>query len=79
MTKTVKRKAIHKVKMALYSIERNGNGFLDSDAADTLALDAIKLINTIENEYDSKNGAGAIWLNNIIKDTDKLTEMILSN
>lgn len=65
----------HKVYMALMSIERASccEGSVDLDTCNEIMADSVALSNfpAFRAVYDSKNGAGAIWLQSLIDDARK--------
>jgi hypothetical protein len=68
----------HNVFMALMSAEKSGMGkneIISVNMAESLHADANTISTMIADEYASKNGGGALWLNRQLKNGDWLAEI----
>ena len=77
-SRNVKSNVRHKIFMKLMSDERSGmakNETVPYETAKSLSDDADKITNMIENEYESKGRAGALWLDRMLKDENWLADI----
>lgn len=68
----------HNVFMALLAAEKSGMGkgeIISSDMAESLHADANTIVEMIADDYNSKQGAGALWLARQLKDGDWLARI----
>jgi len=64
--------------MALINAEKSGmgkNAAIGNDTALMLNADANTIVKMIADEYESKNGGGALWLNRQLKSENWLADI----
>ncbi len=68
MNRNARRRAKHKISLALI----NAYSGCDCDEAQEIQRDAEIMVERLEPVYDQKRGAGALWLDRKLQDTDWL-------
>lgn len=76
-SKNVRANVCHKIYMALLTEERRSQPgmALSQQQSEGISLDTETITDLIEQEYSSKGGAGALWLDRMLKDLNWLAQI----
>ena len=74
-SKKTRRQVIHKITMRLHLLNKSHLPEGDLEEAARIPQDAVKMADLIEDEYCSKNGAGAIWLDKQLQNTNWISNL----